>query len=616
MFIRLTTKKDKNTNKIYNNYQLVESYRTPKGPRQRIILTVGSQLNLDKNDRKILANRIEEILSNQKTFIPYEPEIERLANEFAIKILEKNRENKQNFKDTSPSQEEEEEEACNTHVNLNSLKTYQARTIGAEYTLYETAKKLNLDKCLLSLGMKEQDCKLALALIIARAAFPGSERRTFHLLQNSSATEELLHLDSGSYSLKQLYEVSDKLLLHKEKIEEHLEAKEKELFQLEEAIILYDLTNTYFEGSMKKNPKAKHGRSKEKRSDCPLVTMGLVLDEQGFPKRSKFFSGNVGEPITLESIIRALSNKKKVQPIVVMDAGLATEKNLLWLKENDYAYLTVFRQKSKKLLEAEDAGEWKLIKKTSNNEVMAVWKKHEKTDERCLKCVSTARAQKDKSIQKGKQEKLEKELEKLREGLSKSRCLKESKLVEQKIGRLKEKYKRIARFYEIIVEHCEKTGNATNLFWKVDQEKIETDFKGSYYLRTSMQDITEEKLWHLYTMLTQVERAFEEMKSTLGLRPVYHHLEHRTDGHMWITLLAYHLTHSIRYQLQLDGNDLSWKSIRDIMRTQIRVSTKINQTNGQTCHIRTTTEAEPMHKKILHSLGLPFKALKKLVFAC
>jgi transposase len=215
-----------------------------------------------------------------------------------------------------------------------------------------------------------------------------------------------------------------------------------------------------------------------------------------------------------------------------------------------------------------------------------------------------------------KQEKFERELTSLKEGFSKSRCLKASQLVEQKIGRLKEKHKRIARFYKIRAEHCEETGNAQNLSWEVDQEKINNDFGGGYYLRTSVQNVSEEKLWRLYTMLSQVESAFEEMKSTLGLRPVYHQLEHRTDGHMWITLLAYHLTHTIRYQLQEHGIDLSWKSIRDIMRTQVRVSTKVNQSDGKTCHIRTTTEAEPMQKKILQALGLPFKALKRLIVEC
>jgi len=478
MFIRLTTKKDKLTNKIYSNYQLVESYRTPKGPRQRILLTIGSQLNLDKKERKILSNRIEEILANIQTFFPCEPKIEKLAHEFVAKILEKkavsNQEKKQ--KEELDRKTKKIEESHNRHVDLNSLRTYQARTIGTEYILHEAIKMLNLDKCFSDLGMKEQDCKLAIA-----------------------------------------------------------------------------------------------------------------------------------------SIIDQLSSKEQYNPIIVMDAGLASKKNLLWLKENQYPYITVVRRKSKQLIDAEELSEWKTVKKTADNEVTAVWKKSENSDERCLCCISTARARKEKKAQNKKQETFEKELTSLKEGLFKSRCLKDSQLVEQKIGKFKEKHKKIARFYEIAVKHCEKTGNAQNLSWKVDQEKINNDFGGSYYLRTSVQNVSEEKLWRLYTMLSQVESAFEEMKSTLGLRPVYHQLEHRIDGHMWITLLAYHLTHTIRYQLQVHGIDLSWKSIRDIMNTQVRVSTKVNQTNGKTCHIRTTTEAEPMQKKILQALGLPFKALKRLI---
>jgi len=150
-------------------------------------------------------------------------------------------------------------------------------------------------------------------------------------MQNVSALDELMGVDFSNLSLDRVYKVSDRLLKHKESLEEHLRRSEAQLFALEEKIILYDLTNTFFEGTGKHNPKARYGRSKEKRSDCPLVTLGLVLDTHGFSKNSRIFEGNVGEPKTLETMIgelagRGVSEDSLIKPTILLDAGIASEK--------------------------------------------------------------------------------------------------------------------------------------------------------------------------------------------------------------------------------------------------------------------------------------------------
>ena len=229
-------------------------------------------------------------------------------------------------------------------VDLNSVSTSKSRTIGAESVGLSMFRKLGFEKLLQRLRLSQSQSHLAALPIISRLVHAGSERRTRQWAQHLSGLDELLGTDFCYLSTNALYRISDLLLAHKDRIEDHLKAKERTLFSLQEKIILYDLTNTYFEGTAKKNPKAKRARSKEKRSDCPLVTLGLVIDELGFPKRSKIFRGNVSEPKTLEEMVVSLrgendpprktpeskqgGKKAKKGITVVLDAGIAIEDNL------------------------------------------------------------------------------------------------------------------------------------------------------------------------------------------------------------------------------------------------------------------------------------------------
>jgi len=161
-------------------------------------------------------------------------------------------------------------------------------------------------------------------------------------------------VDFSQLSLDRVYRVSDWLMRHKDALEWHLRQSEGRLFGLEETIILYDLTNTFFEGSGIYNPKARYARSKEKRSDCPLVTLGLVLDMNGFPKNSQVFEGNISEPKTLQTMIYRLAGRESsvdslIRPTVVLDAGVATEENIQWLKDTHYPYIVVSRKRKKEI---------------------------------------------------------------------------------------------------------------------------------------------------------------------------------------------------------------------------------------------------------------------------
>jgi hypothetical protein len=318
MFIRKTTHTNKRNKKEYHTFKLIESVRTERGPRQRMLLNLGTGFNLEEERWKDLANRIEEIVTGQDNLFVYPEEVETLAIRYARKVVD--------YQGKPGKGEEKSSDPDYQRVDIDTIDNERSRSVGAEHVIYETIKSLELDDLFTTLGFNQPALDAAIGVIAARLIAPSSERATHLWLQELTALDELLAADFATLSQDRVYKTSDLLLRYKKEIEDHLQARECSLFNLEEKIILYDLTNTFFEGSGRYNGKAHFGRSKEKRSDCPLVTLGLVLDADGFPKRTEVFEGNVSEPGTLERMITALSiAERPTRPLIVMDAGLGTE---------------------------------------------------------------------------------------------------------------------------------------------------------------------------------------------------------------------------------------------------------------------------------------------------
>ena len=463
---------------------------------------------------------------------------------------------------------------------------------------------LELDKKLEDLGFNGPQVAAAIGTIVARACQPGSELATHAWLQERSALGELIDYDFENLSLYGMYRISDQLLGKKGAIEQHLYGRERSLFGLQETITLYDLTNTYFEGQCKTNALAAHGHSKEKRSDCPLVTLGLVLDSSGFPRRSHVYEGNVSESKTLSEMLSALEkggSSTGQKPTVVMDAGIATEDNITWLQEHLYPYLVVSRKKHREF----DKESSVIVKKDAECTVRAQKVFDEETQETLLYCHSTMREKKDQAIGDRFVNRFETELQKLNNGLSKKRCLKKYDKVMVKIGRLRQKYSRVSRQYTITVKQDEKSGNATDIIWQCQPAPETTDtHPGVYCLRTSQTDWDESTLWNTYTMLTDLEAVFRSLKSELGLRPVHHQIAKRVSGHLFITVLAYHLVHTIRFRLKQVDIHSSWSSLRAVLLPQSRVTVSMQCKNGNSVHVRKSTRPEPNQQEIYSALGI------------
>ena len=600
MFIREITKKEHATGKVYVYHRLMEAFRTPKGPRQRIVLDLG-RLEIPREQWKTLADRIEQILTGQKSLWPAREPVESLAQNFAGRIKRKE------LQALPPAGEPESKPAWET-VDLGSLTQEQVRTVGAEAVGQWAFRKLGFPKLLEDLGFSPAQSAVAALLIIGRLVHPASERQTFLWATQCSALDELLGIDCGKISLSALYRLSDALVAHRQAIEARLQENERHLFGLRESIVLYDLTNTFLTGTARESSLAQRGRSKEKRTDCPLLTLALVLDEDGFPKASKVFEGSVSEPSTLGSILDGLPQPGQLPlratPTVIIDAGIATEQNLALIRSRKMDYVCVSRSRPRQLPEGEKA----LIRTGPGGTVEGI--RLEKEGEVLLYCQSTGRSAKEQSMRERAQKRFEEGLAAIGASLQKPRGVKRYDKVLERLGRLRQRHASIAQFYEITVEHSGDQARA--LHWRIENEEgFRARFCGAYLIRSSRKDLDEKRLWSLYTTLTLVEESFRCLKSELGLRPMYHRLDRRLEGHLFISVCAYHLLATIQRQLGQAGMHHNWQIIRTRMASQCRVTAGINNDKGQRIFVRQTTEPESFHREIYRALGMHPKPLHR-----
>ena len=593
MYIRRTSIKSRRTGEPYYTYRLVESVRVEGQVRQRTLLNLGRHFEVPREQWGPLAQRIEQLASRQGDLVPVELDAqwETTAQRYSARVI---RAKAKLDEGRCPS------EADYQAVDLNSLEMVRPRSVAVEHVSLAALRQLGLDAKLDQLGFNGPQRAAAIGTIIARMTAPGSELFTHDWLAEQSSLGELIDYDFAAMNLQQLYRISDRLLQHKSALEDFLYRQERTLFEFDEVITLYDLTNTYFEGSARGNANAALGHSKEKRCDCPLVTLALVLDGSGFPKRSEVFEGNASEPKTLAEMVGKLTaTAADHTPTVVLDAGIATEENITWLVDNGYRYLVVSRRRHRQF----DADRAVWIKEDGEQRIQAQRIVNATTGEVELYCHCSQREKKEQGIQDLFAKRFESALEKLAAGLHKKGTVKRYDKVMERIGRLKQRYARAARYYDITVEQDPSTDKACALYWQRSQT-IDDTFPGVYCLRTNQEEWDEATLWHTYTLLTDLEAVFRSLKSELGLRPVFHHNTERVSGHLFISVLAYHLVHTLRSQLKACGIHWSWEGLRRELNGQDRVTVELKRQDGKTVHVRKATRPEPRQQVIYDALGI------------
>lgn len=595
MYIRRTQTRRTDDGQRYFTYRLVRSERIADKVRQITLLNLGRHFEIEQQHWVSLCARIEELVHGQTTLLPVAcpAEVEVEAQRVTAQLLTRQSETATARADTASVNDIQ-------LLDVDSLQLIRPRSVGVEQLGLWAMEQVGFESLLERLGIITPMRAAIVGSIIGRMAAPASERATHTWLRQRSGLGELLAVDYESMDLNRLYRASDQLIKHQSSIEQTVFKRINDLFGYTTTVTLYDLTNTYFEGGLKTNPKAQRGHSKEKRSDCPLLTLGLVLDGSGFVRRSRVFAGNVSEGQTLAEMLLGLG--APATALVVMDRGMASEANLSWLKDNGYRYLVVSRARRRAFdpdlaIVIETAGKQKIhLQRDLSSDGSEVR----------LYCYSEARAEKERAMEKLFAERFEAGLQKLAEGLSRPRSHKNISKLWVRIGRLKEKSWGTAQHFQIeIVADATKPDQAQAIVWQrqpIDGTRL--THPGVYCLRSNETGWDSERLWRTYIMLTDLEAVFRSLKSELGLRPVYHHKQARCDGHLLITVLAYQFVQIIRQQLKLHGIEDSWKTLRQSMAGQCRITASFRRPDGKALHVRKATRAEPQQRLVYTALDI------------
>lgn len=609
MFIKTIVKTDKKSKKRYNYYRLCESYRLNGKPRHRTIISLGKLEKIKSNEeRKLLEDRIEELLTGvTKIFnIENKVHVENYAKQFFKKIVE------QKLYDVK-------KEEINSHIfdfqeiDTNTIAADEAKEIGAEWLAFQAIKQLEIDEMLEKSGFDEKEIKIAITHIISRSVFPASEHKTAQWINENSGLLQLPSLNDLKINKNHLYNISRKLYSIKDESEEFLSKKTNELFDIQDTMVLYDLTNTYFEGLKKDSKSAKFGRSKEKRFDARIISLALVVNVFGFVKYSKIYAGNISDGSTLVKTIEDLEARridKTAKPVVAMDAGFSSEENIKLLKDKGYDYISVSRRKLKDyVLEKNNLEQVEIFDKRKGK--IKLNKVKTESDETILYVKSENKAKKEDAMVDKIEEHFEQGLKEIKFALNKKGGIKKTEKVHQRIGRLREKYKSVHSQYNIDIK--EDKGIVLELNWAKTKEKKE--YSGIYFIRTSLSD-SEENLFKIYNTLTEVEASFRVIKTDLALRPVYHQTDENTLAHINLGILAYQVVSTIRHQLKQHGINHDWSNIIRIMNTQKIVTSSMMNKKNQKLVVRTCSTPSVKTKQIYDTLKFkdaPFKILKSVL---
>lgn len=597
MFIRKTEKKSKKSKKAYPEYRLAANHRIGGKVSQHTIITMKT-IKLPKKQWRDLAVVLEAKLKGQM-LLGVDPKVQQEADRWYNAFIKSK---------PKKSIMVEQEKTDYEYISISSIANYHPRSIGGEYIALSMYRELGFEDMFRSIGFNQRQRNEAALSIVGRMVEPDSENATEAWAKFQTGLDVLLDTDFSKLSHNALYRISDRIYQNKEYLEQELRKKECTIFNLQESIILYDLTNTYLEGLAADIPKAKFGYSKEKRYDCRLLTLGLVIDELGFPKRSKVLEGSVSEVKTLQQMLDYLNAIPEAKSItVIIDAGISSEENLQYLREHGYDYICVARNKPVDFNQL-DISLMETISHKGNTEIQVQLFTAEQ--ENILYCQSNKMAQKEKAIQEKFCSNFETELQKINETLHTKRGKKKYDYVQERVIRLKERFKAVSSFYTLNLIRENDTAVALTYTCEF-QDKLDLKYSGCYCLRTSRLDLNKDEIWSLYMMLNTVESAFRTMKSELQLRPLRHQKEHRVEAHLFITVLAYHIVNAIRYRLQENGITLSWSSLRKIMRTHQLILTSMQNKKGESITILDATVPEEIHQEIYEALNLPLKPIRR-----
>jgi transposase len=568
--------------KGHTYWALVESYRTAKGSRHRVIAYLGELKKSEKNGWAQLCRQLNGKARPQPSL--FDPP---------------------HYDD--PTDDEP------VLVKLRNIRLQRLRDFGDVWLALGMWRLLGLDQLLSSLmpsGRQEVPWEqVAAILTIARFCEPSSELHIADTWYRRTALEDLLGVGIEQVHHRRLYAGLDQLLPHKEAIEKHLKERLGDLFALNYELLLYDVTSTYFEGECKSNPMAKRGYSRDNRPDCLQVCIGLVVTTDGIPLGYEVFDGNTNDSRTVETMVGAMEEKYgRANRIWVMDRGMVSEDNLKFLRQRGGSYivgtpkamLRRFEQHliDKEWLEVQAGVEVKLVPGPDGEETFVLAR-------------SADRRKKEQAMHQRFLDRMEEALSKMHASIESGRLTDEA-IAQRRLGRLQERYWRAAAAFEIkIIKRKHPKGKAClSITWT--RRRSWSDWaalsEGCYLLRTNLTESDPATLWKQYIQLTDAEWAFRIEKDELGIRPIWHQKEDRVLGHILVCFLAYVLWKALAQWMRRAG-------LGDAPRTLIEEFAKIKSGDvvlpaqmadgsGRTIHLRCVTTPDEAQKVLLNRLGL------------
>ena len=497
MFIRPCYRRKNGKRHAY--WALMQSYRTERGPRQRVVAYLGQ---LDKRGRLGVKAAAGGGRSRQKRL----------------------------FDDARPRWVE---------VDASRVRVEHCRDFGGPWLGLELVRRLGLDEFLKRAMPQGREripwSAMALVLVLCRLCEPSSELHIVEHFYGQSVLPELLGVPAQKVNEQRVYRALDALLPSKEALEVFLKERLGELFALEYDLLLYDVTSTYFEGEAKGNPLAQRGYSRDHRPDCKQVCIGLVVSRCGMPLGYEVFAGNRSDVTTLEEIVETMERRYgRADRIWVMDRGMVSQENLAFLRQGQRRYIvgtpkSMLKQFQRELL-AED---WHAIREGLEVKLCPM----PDGQETFVLCRSRDRREKEKAMHARFEQRIEAGLEQIAATCRRQRLA--PAVVGQRVGRLLGRNSRAAGLFAVDVQTA--ADGRTRLVWR----KVEAwrDWaalsEGCYLLRTNVCDWSDETLWKTYIQLTEAEAAFRIHKSDLAIRPIWHQKEDRVLGHILVCFLAY-----------------------------------------------------------------------------
>lgn len=609
--------------------QLVESYRNEENlPRQRLVVSLGEPVLPQAYWREV-ADRVEARLEqrHEQYDLREAEEAAAIAKWVDLVVNRIQRDGKWLARRGTivsvPSQ---------TIDGVKAADVSHASTavLGPALLGHHAWEALGMDKTLADLGFSPSQRACAEALVVNRLCDPVSEHALVDWIK-TSALPDLLGEELSIAGKDRFYRAGDKLYEASGELETHLRERQASLFNLHRTLLLYDLTNTHFEGVCAANPKAKRGNNKQKRNDCPQVVIGMIFDEHGFELAHRVFEGNLHDGKSLLQVIDTLSTLSQGEeslfadtpPIIVMDSGVATEANRRLLREHNLAYIVSHSRPGRHQWQAEFAdGEFTTIPDREGKSAVQIRTLDvELTDtdeetgeeipytERLLLCKSAGRKEKESAIHSNAEERLLADLEKLRLRVAKG-SLKDPAKVQQAFGRLRQRHSRVARYYDLHdTQDTEQPAQRIQWTRRTDAHDANDELLGCYVLRSYRQDLEGEQIWQLYITLTQAEAAFRCLKSDLGLRPNFHHKEDRVETHIFITILAYQLLRYLLFSLAQAGDHRQWPTLRRILSTHCYTTISLPTLDGSVHHIRKPGIPDAAQQQIYSHFDLDLSAL-------